>query len=212
MAHQEQLLLYILGIQILAVMTPGPDFVLSFKNATTSGNRVYGLMTALGLTTGMTIQALVSLFILNKIMNMLPTLIAAIKWIGAGYLIWLGVNSLWSLKKPQYDWQNNEAINRSNLVQYYIQGLVCNITNPKAILYYVSLFVFLLKQQNLPYLLLVSIIAIIFTTGILWFGGVAWFFSREQCQRYVRHFHFYAQLLLGVILITFAVVMLAVQV
>lgn len=132
--------------------------------------------------------------------------IQIIKWLGVIYLAWLGINCLRQAKvnRPPDNMINETHQQKAMAISYFVQGLLCNLTNPTAILFYSSLFVFILKTNTATWALGFYMITIVFLTGSLWFSAVAWLISHPRCRQYIQYFHFYTYLLLGVFLLTFS--------
>ena len=84
-----------LGISLLVIATPGPDTALTVRN-TLLGGRPGGGFTAAGVAAGQAIWALATSAGLVALLVTSEPVFEAIKWLGAAYLIWLGMHSLWS--------------------------------------------------------------------------------------------------------------------
>jgi threonine/homoserine/homoserine lactone efflux protein len=87
------LLLGFLGVSALVIATPGPDTALTIRNALTGGRRA-GTFTAFGVATGQATWALFSAAGVAAILSASQPAFTAIRVAGAGYLIWLGLQSL----------------------------------------------------------------------------------------------------------------------
>src|ERR1051325_5175786 len=84
-----------LGISLLVITTPGPDTAITIRSAMAGGLRG-GAFTALGVCTGLVIWALAAAAGITALLVASEPLFFALKMIGAAYLIYLGVMSLWS--------------------------------------------------------------------------------------------------------------------
>lgn len=138
-----------LGVAIVLVITPGPDFAMTTKNVIRAGRRA-GTLTALGVATGAAVWTAASVLGLATILRFSDTAFMAVKFIGAGYLMYLGVRALVSaitiVPKPVPIgpvWQPgraNLAPGRTyvSAAAAYRQGLLCNLLNPKAAAIYTS--------------------------------------------------------------------------
>ena len=73
--------------------TPGADLLLTLGRSLQGGARA-GLATALGINAGCVVHALGAAFGLAALLAVLPGLFAALQWLGAVYLAWLGL-ALW---------------------------------------------------------------------------------------------------------------------
>src|SRR5260221_197300 len=92
-------LLAFVGISTLVITTPGPDTALTIRNALLGG-RAGGLATALGVSTGLAIWALATSAGLVALLVASKPLFLAVKYVGAAYLVWLGLQSLRAAFRP----------------------------------------------------------------------------------------------------------------
>ena len=127
---------YALAVGLLC-LTPGPNSLLAITNGLRHGVRKT-LFSTLGCATGLTLLIGLSISGLGLILSASEPIFLTIKWMGAGYLIFLGV-SLFRSKISDIDKTNNlEAIpNRSNL-GLFVQGFMIVATNPKVLIFFTA--------------------------------------------------------------------------
>ena len=89
----------ITGVHLLAVASPGPDFVLVTQQTLTQGRRV-GLLTCLGIALGLGVHVIYSVLGLATVIAHSAWLLTAIKWLGGAYLIYLGWQGIRSKPAP----------------------------------------------------------------------------------------------------------------
>ncbi len=135
------LIFSILGVHLLAVMSPGPDFVLVTKNSL-SYSRKAGIYTALGIGLGLTIHIAYSLAGLGLILTHNRILFRVIQIIGAVYLTYIGVVSLYAVIKNKHqklaeDSRDSQDIHWNKALK---MGFLTNLFNPKVGLFFVSIF------------------------------------------------------------------------
>lgn len=127
---------------LMASMIPGISFTLVFRNVLRSSSRSVGVFTALGLSLGMSVYAGMVVFglayvIVNNILFM-----KILRYAGATYLIYIGINCLFS--KPRMLKINSEngskIIDNMSFIKALIMGFTTNILNPKVILFFLALF------------------------------------------------------------------------
>lgn len=82
-------LLLITSVHLLAAASPGPDFVLVSQQTLSKGRRT-GLICSLGITLGLAVHIMYSVLGLATLIAHSQPLLTAIKWLGGGYLIYLG--------------------------------------------------------------------------------------------------------------------------
>jgi threonine efflux protein len=138
-------LLLITSIHILAAASPGPDFVLVSQQTLTNG-RKSGLMCSIGIALGLSIHIIYSAFGLAAIIANSSSALWAIKLLGGGYLIYLGIKGLQSKPSINQDAKEQKAIKYSAKKSIGI-GFLCNALNPKAPIYFVSLFTLVLSPD-----------------------------------------------------------------
>ena len=129
-----QAYLAFIGIAALVVLMPGPDFALVTRN-TLSGGPSRGRATALGVGIACAVQGAAAVTGLGALIRASQPLFEAIKWAGVVYLAYLAVQSFraaWRAEEPR---EVREVASTRGLVQ----GFLCNITNPKALVFYLAL-------------------------------------------------------------------------
>src|SRR5258705_931818 len=87
------------GISALVIATPGPDTAVTIRN-TLLGGRTGGVATALGVATGQAIWALATSAGIVALLVASEPLFLAVKYAGAAYLMWLGIQSLRAAFRP----------------------------------------------------------------------------------------------------------------
>lgn len=134
-------LLAFLGISALVIVTPGPDTAITIRN-TLLGGRAGGLATAMGVATGQAIWALATSAGLAALLVASEPLFLMVKYVGAAYLIWLGLQSLRAAFRRQEEPGVAAAAARMPLLgprKAYGQGIVSDLGNPKMAAFFTSL-------------------------------------------------------------------------
>ena len=129
--------LVIAGIHLLAVISPGPDFAIVTKNSLLYSRRV-GIMTALGVAIGIIIHVTYSLLGVGLLIAQSILLFSIIKYIGAAYLIYIGIQALRS--KPHTDTLVQLEQKDVSYRKAFANGFLTNALNPKATLFFLALF------------------------------------------------------------------------
>lgn len=168
----EQFYFYIF-MSILLVILPGPDTGLATNNTIRYG-RSGGIRTVLGITSGLFIHTTAAALGLSAIIVKSSLLFSVFKYVGALYLVYLGVMAIWSLRKNQID--NKSDYSTSNPVQIedissscFRQGFLTNLLNPKVAVFFLTFLPqFIVPERNLLLqFLIMGGIYIILT--LLWF-------------------------------------------
>ncbi|WP_445358334.1 LysE family translocator [Microbulbifer sp. ANSA005] len=162
---------------LVLALIPGPGVLAVVSRSVTLGLR-QGLITVVGIVVGDYFFILLALLGLATLAETLGSLFIVIKYAGAAYLIWLGVNLFLSAKKRQVD-QNQIATSHSHSsFSSFLLGLVTTLGNPKAILFYVSFFPAFLDLTRVASL----DIAIIFAIATLAVGSVMAGYAYLACK------------------------------
>jgi threonine/homoserine/homoserine lactone efflux protein len=128
------------GISLIVIVTPGPDTALTIRSALLGG-RPSGLATAAGVATGQATWALFTAAGLAGLLRASQPALLAVRIVGAGYLIYLGLEAL--LAAVRSHGVNAAApvghCRRMVPVTAYRQGLLSNLGNPKMVVFFVAL-------------------------------------------------------------------------
>ena len=129
-----------LGIAAVVIMTPGQDTALTIRN-TLLGGRPAGVATAVGVALGQASWTLAASFGLTALLVASEPAFAAIRLIGAGYLIYLGAHSLWFAIRPGSPTERAGGSYSTALVprRALRQGALSNLGNPKMAIFFSSL-------------------------------------------------------------------------
>jgi threonine efflux protein len=195
-------LLLITSIHLLAAATPGPDFVLVSQQTLSNGKRV-GLLCSLGIALGLSVHILYSSLGLAAIIASSSSALWGIKILGGGYLIYLGISSLNARTRIAETGTIEVVVERSTLKIIGL-GFLCNALNPKAPIYFVSLFTIVLSQDTPAQHLLIYGLWMI-ALQLAWFSLLSLLLSRPSVtQKFQRMGHWIdriaggAMLLLGI--------------
>jgi threonine/homoserine/homoserine lactone efflux protein len=127
---------WFLGVLTLGLLSPGPDFFLIVRNSL-GGSRRRALGTVGGIATGLAVQGVA---IALGFAAAPPGWLRGVQLAGAVFLAYVGVRSL--LAKPAAGIESSgvAAIAGPDARSGAVEGLLCNLTNPKAFLFFVSLY------------------------------------------------------------------------
>lgn len=127
------------GVSALLIVTPGPDMALVTRNALAGGRRA-GAFTAFGVGIGILGWALAAALGVAEVLDRSAVAFYALKLVGAAYLVWLGLRSLF--RKGRTDNAdtvlsgNERAVTAGTAVRH---GALGNLLNPKAGVIFVSI-------------------------------------------------------------------------
>ncbi len=124
------------GVHALALASPGPNVLAVIGTAMRTGRKEALAMSA-GIVSGSVLLASGTIAGLGALILTWSQAVLVIKLFGAGYLAWLGYKSLRSAAQPSGDPTLNALTGSS--AKLYRQGLILQISNPKAILAYLAI-------------------------------------------------------------------------
>jgi len=173
------LLASLFAVDFLATVSPGPAFVVVTQVAARRGTRA-GLATMLGILISALIWCAVVLSGLTVLFRIAPWLYVAMKIGGGLYLGYIGFLLLRGGKRPEPKPANRAP--EPSLAHSFRKGLLVGLTNPKAVVYFSSIFTLFLKP-GAPLWLEGAAAAIVAFDCIAWYGFVGVIFSRERVRR-----------------------------
>ncbi|HLF16799.1 MAG TPA: LysE family translocator [Candidatus Thermoplasmatota archaeon] len=158
------------ALLLLALLTlsPGPDTVLTLRQAITRGERV-AVATAAGISLGTIVHASLSGAGLSLLLRESPGAFGVLRLLGAGFLAYLGLRSLWAAWQGEGPDLEAEGSPRSG----FRDGLLTNLLNPKVLLFYLA-FLPPLIPEGAPFLGLAVFYGLSHAAmGMAWLGTVA---------------------------------------
>jgi RhtB (resistance to homoserine/threonine) family protein len=207
--------LIIASIHLLAVMSPGPDFVMIVKNSLVY-NKKTGVFSALGLSLGICVHILYCLLGIGLIISKSIVLFSAIKFIGAGYLIFIGYKSLRaksqivseSINLPCRQTGRHATQQAGNIelsvLEAIKQGFLTNVFNPKATLFFLAIFTQVLDPKTPLYIEIIYGLEMVFAT-FAWFAFVASVLSVSKIKSKFQKIQSKVEKVAGVAMILFGI-------
>ncbi|MBS1826278.1 MAG: LysE family translocator [Acidobacteria bacterium] len=168
------------GLVALLTITPGADTALVVRS-TLSRGRAAALLTVAGICAGCLTHSVFSAFGLSMVLSRSAAAFDAVKFAGALYLAWLGVQSLLAAwkghdtgmvplaglpAKPQKPWRS------------FSEGLLTNLLNPKMPLFYVTFLPQFVDPKGNVLLQSMLLASVHVAMGFVWLGGFALFLDR----------------------------------
>lgn len=192
-------LLTVTLITLLAAISPGPDFAMVSRNSVIYSRRA-GIYTAVGIGLGVVVHILYCLIGIGFIIAQSIILFNVIKYLGAGYLIYIGYKSLRTKPSVKAEDKILQQDHNRNGWFYIKMGLLTNALNPKATIFFLSLFTQVINPST-PFgiQLLYGIEAVIIVT--VWFVVLAWFLSQGAIKERISGIQHYFEKIMGAALI-----------
>ena len=225
--------LVVAGVNLVAIISPGPDFALILRQSLVFGRRV-ALWSSVGVGTGIFLHVGYSLLGIGLLIQSSATAFACLKWLGAGYLTWLAWQGLRSrpavlaapappLPCPLSDSAGTSfpeaagpgeqhpasppAVPRPatgpSSRQAFVTGLLTNALNPKATLFFVALFSVVIDPHTPRLVQAAYGVWMAFATAA-WFCLVSVVFTRDEIRALFRRQSHWVDRLMGVALLGFA--------
>jgi RhtB (resistance to homoserine/threonine) family protein len=177
------------GVAALLTITPGADTMLVMRSVLARGQRA-GLLTTLGICAGCLLHAAFSAFGLSLILMRSATAYETVKWLGAGYLVYLGVQSLraaWRVRamKPllpevAQDEKTDDEFALAAPRRAFVEGLLTNLLNPKVAIFYLAFLPQFLSPGD-PVLAKSLLLALIHAVlGVAWLSLITVFLGRMR--------------------------------
>jgi len=191
----NDLLIFSLAALVL-VLTPGPNMMYCVSRSICQG-RAAGMISLLGVAAGFIVHMLAATFGLTALFMAVPLAYDLIKFIGAGYLLWMAWNAFKPGGASPFQMQNLPHDSKRKLFR---MGFLTNLFNPKAAMFYMSFLPQFIHPEH-GHVMLQSLIlgatqicVSISVNGLLVLSAsaIAGFFSHNprwlRVQRYVMGF------------------------
>lgn len=192
-------LVVVIFAMFLAVISPGPDFAMVLKQSITYGRKT-SIYSSIGIGLGISVHVIYTILGIGLIISKSIILFTTIKLLGALYLIYLGYKSLKSagFKVGEKQVLGKESISNKKA---FIQGFLCNALNPKATLFFVSLFTVIISIDTPIYIQAIYGVICIFIT-MTWFVFLSLVLSFKKVRNFFNSFGKWFDKTIGVVLIS----------
>lgn len=128
-------LLFVLAAVAL-ILVPGPDMMYMLGRCLAQGRRA-GILSAIGFNLGGYVHLTAAVLGLSAILATSATAFTVVKWIGAAYLVYLGLSALWSKQATLAIEADATAGRRSRTILW--QAFLSDVLNPKVALFFLAL-------------------------------------------------------------------------
>lgn len=187
----------LLGVHLLGLVSPGPDFIVTVKQSLSSGKRS-GYYTALGIAVGCMVHMTYCILGLGFVITQSVLALSILKYVGAGYLIYIGIKALRS-KATSSD-MVSAAATPSSAMQSFRVGLITNLFNPKATLFFLSLFTVVMRPGTSISMQFIYAVIMAGVAGA-WFMIVSTVLTITPVQRRFQQYKHWVDRTMGVVLI-----------
>lgn len=174
-------LLALMGVNLLGMMTPGPDIFLVTRLATRS--RRHALAAVFGIATGLFVWVSLTVMGAAALLTAYPALLGAIQVAGGGWIFYMGVRMLQAARA-----QWGQPVAGADAVDVlgtpatcYRHGLATNLSNPKVVIYLSAIIAPMLPAS--PSVLTgVEVVAAMVASNIFGFGLLSLSISTERLR------------------------------
>ena len=201
----------IAGVHLIAVASPGPDFAIVLKQVINQGRRA-AIFSSVGIGLGIMLHVMYSILGLSLLIKNTPMLYNIMLYAAAGYLFYIGVLALRSQPSESavIALNDNGLASRSgskseqSIWQAFRLGFVTNGLNPKATLFFLSLFSVVVAPTTNDVVRWGYGVYLAVATGI-WFVTLSILLSNSHIDQYLQRYRHVIDRLMGVVLIVLAI-------
>lgn len=172
-------ILVIAFTQLLAVISPGPSFLVTAQTAV-SRSRAEGVKLALGLAAGTVVWASAALLGLHLVFKAAPALFMAAKGLGALFLLYVAWQIFRHAATPL---DLSVGVNGAKGRSSFMRGFLTQLANPKVAIFFGSIFVAQLPE-NVPAWLGALLVFIVSFNEFWWYSAVALFFGNGRVRAF----------------------------
>ena len=189
--------LTVVSICVLGAMSPGPSLAVVLKQ-TLSGGRKTGLVAAVMHGLGIGFYALLVISGIGIVITTSPVLFQALQWLGAAYLLWLGIKGLRARKAS-----GPEQTQPTTTGSAARDGFLVVFLNPKVAVFFIALFSQVIGNETST-LEKLAYAATALLIDMAWYMIVAWSFSNPRWLGKLQKNAVWLERIFGVILIALA--------
>lgn len=200
----------IAGVHLIAVASPGPDFAIVLKQVINQGRRA-AIFSSVGIGLGIMLHVMYSILGLSLLIKNTPMLYNIMLYAAAGYLFYIGVLALRSQPSESAVIRPNDnglasrsgSKGEQSIWQAFRLGFVTNGLNPKATLFFLSLFSVVVAPTTNDAVRWGYGVYLAVATG-LWFVTLSILLSNSHIDQYLQRYRHVIDRLMGVVLIVLA--------
>jgi RhtB (resistance to homoserine/threonine) family protein len=188
MPDVQHLLLFIAAGWLLN-LTPGPDVLYIVTNSLRSGARA-GMVAGLGITAGCFVHIFAAAVGVSALLAASATAFTVLKWMGAAYLLWTGINILFSKRPPVATDLMAAAASEPQrpLKAVFIGGFWTNVLNPKVAIFFLAFVPQFIAPDAASPALAFAMLGVLFNLNAIpvnvgWALAAAWMAKRDAVQR-----------------------------
>ena len=186
-------------LHLFAVASPGPDFLLVTRQCLRF-DRTVAIWASAGIATGILFHSFIAITGVTLIISSNPEVFKWLKVLASIYIAYLGYLSIFKSSTTVND---EDKKDNENYVGSFTLGLITNILNPKAILFFITVFTAVVDVSTTRLLLGLYGLYMSITTFI-WFTGISYIFSNQGLRDRYKQFIPFFEKGIGIVLIIIA--------
>jgi RhtB (resistance to homoserine/threonine) family protein len=194
----------IAAVHLLAVASPGPDFAIVLKHSISYGRRA-AMFTSIGVGVGILVHVAYSLLGIGLLIQTTPILFQVLSYVAAAYFFYIGWGALRSKAQNNQDSLNVESQQPllSDKRSFWL-GFLTNGLNPKATLFFLSLFAVVVSSATPNTVKVLYGIYLAFATG-LWFCFLSFCLSSKKIRQFLVAKGYWFDRCMGLVLVLLAI-------
>jgi RhtB (resistance to homoserine/threonine) family protein len=188
------------AVHLAATAIPGPTNLVVIS-AAISRNRRAGLATTVGVASGDVVWATAAMAGLSVVLATLTWLATGLRIAGGAYLIYLGVRAWLAARQPLTE---QRATAPADIRRAYRRGLMTNLTNPKSVVFFGSVFAATLPPGT-PAWVRAAAVTVVAANALWWHASLTAVFSLGRTHRAYRRARSWIDRITGGILAAFGI-------
>ncbi|GGW88728.1 LysE family transporter [Alteromonas halophila] len=189
-------------VHLVAVASPGPDFAVVVRNSVAYGRRI-AIYTSLGIGLAILLHVAYSLVGLSVLIATTPWLYTVFSYAAAAYLLYLAVGALRSGPTPSQPQDTVSDVSMISPSKAFGIGFLTNGLNPKATLFFLSLFTAIIDAETPQTVKLAYGLYLALATA-LWFCFLSYLLSTSRVARLIGEKGYWLDRLMGLLLLGLA--------
>lgn len=164
----------------IGAVSPGPDFAMVLRQSIAHGRQA-AIATSAGIASAVLVHGAYTLLGVGLVVSQSLLLFSILKYVGAAYLIWLGISALRAPAPKAPDDLDAAPRREMGIAKAYGIGFLTNLLNPKAVLFFLSLFTTLVSAAT-PMATKGFYVGVMSLMLFVWFVLVSLFFTTPKIR------------------------------
>jgi RhtB (resistance to homoserine/threonine) family protein len=170
----------LMAIFAFAIVAPGADFAMVIRQSLLNGRRA-AIITSFGIGSALMFHVSYTILGLGLIISQSIYLFNIVKWLGVGYLIYIGIKSLRAGKSDVTVDLKSATSEPQSALKAFGLGFAANALNPKAVFFFLSIFSTVVSAHT-PIPVKFGYGLVMATSLIIWFVAVSFFLTTPRMR------------------------------